>query len=486
MLDRVRPADLRLHASKTGAGSGEVRGFSRRTQILMFAERARPQPPTLRGHVLGGQGYMRMPAFLSELLRTHGPFVRFHNVVGNDIYFAAEPAAIEEVLVTKASSFSKARGTRRLRRLLGNGLLTAERPEHLPHRRLVQPAFHRKRLDDYARVMVEASLGRVASWQDGSIIDVDRETNRLALEIAAQALFGADLHDDMEAISRALSDALSTFPASMLPFSELFDNLPVPITLKFKRAKRTLDAVVLRMVREHRVDGRDRGDVLSVLLAARDEDAGGMDDEQIRDEAMTILLAGHETTANALAWTFYLLQRAPAVEAELHAHLAVVLAGRTPTFDDVARLTYVRALLSEAMRLYPPAWITARRATEPVTIGGYGVRARDIVIVSQWVTHRDPRFWSDPERFDPSRFLRPLPERFAYFPFGGGTRICIGEAFAWTEGILAIATIAQRVRLAAVGDDEVGTLPLVTLRPRSPIRARVSVRVPERLRSVPA
>lgn len=454
----------------------------------MFAERSRPQPPTLPGHVLSRQGFTRMPAFLRDLVPTHGPIVRFHNIVGPDVYFAAEPAAIEEVLVGKAGSFSKARGTRRMRRLLGNGLLTAERPEHLPHRRLVQPAFHRKRLDDYARVMVAASLARVASWQHGSIIEVDRETNRLALEIAAQALFGADLRGDMDAISRALNESMATFPASMLPFSEVFDHLPVPITLRFKRAKRTLDAVVLRMVREHRADGRDRGDVLSMLLTAYDDETKGrMDDQQIRDEAMTILLAGHETTANALAWTFYLLQRHPAVEAELAAQLDAVLGGRTPTFEDVSRLGYVRALLAEAMRLYPPAWITARRATEAVTIGGYRLRRRDVVIVSQWVTHRDPRFWSEPERFDPARFLRPLPaERFAYFPFGAGTRMCIGEAFAWTEGILAIATIAQRVRLERVSDRDVATLPLVTLRPRTPIRARVSVRAYEPLQSAPA
>ena len=419
-----------------------------------------------------------MPAFLSGLLESHGPAVRFRNRFGSDIYFAANPPAIEEVLVTKATSFSKARGTHRLRRLLGNGLLTAERPEHLPHRRLVAPAFHRKRLDDYARVMVAASLARVASWRDGSVIEVDRETNRLALEIAAEALFGTDLRGDMDAISEALDAAMSTVPASMLPFSEVLDHLPVPITRTFKRAKRTLDEVVLRMVREHRADGRDRGDVLSMLLAARDaETHGGMDDEAIRDEAMTILLAGHETTANALAWTFYLLQRHPEVEASLCAHLDATLGGRTPGFDDVARLTYVRALLSEAMRLFPPAWITARRATEAVTVDGYGIRRGDVVIVSQWVTHRDARFWPEPERFDPTRFLRPpAAPRFAYFPFGGGTRICVGEGFAWTEGILAIATIAQRVRLEAVGDGDVATYPVVTLRPRTPIRARVSVR----------
>lgn len=447
------------------------------------------RPPTLPGLRLirMQQAYHEMPAFLTRISRTYGPIVRFKNL-WSDAYFVNEPSAIEEVLVTKATSFRKGRGTVRLRRLLGNGLLTAERPEHLQHRRLVAPAFHRKRLDDYARVMTAATLTRVATWPQGESLDIDREFNRLALEIAAKALFGADLRAEMDTISQALIEAMETFPASMLPFSELWDEWPLPSIRRFKAAKGRLDAIVARMIAEHRADGRDRGDVLSMLLAARDDDArGGMNDEQIRDEAMTILLAGHETTANALAWTFYLLQRNPDVEAALFAHVDEILEGRTATLEDVPRLDYVRAILAETMRLYPPAWVTARRAIEPVEIGGYALAMRDIVIVSQYVTHRDPRFWHEPERFVPDRFTRVVPrERFAYFPFGGGTRTCIGEAFAWTEGILVIATIAQRVRLERVGADDVAMLPLVTLRPRGAIRARVIRRGLAPLRSGPA
>jgi cytochrome P450 len=215
-----------------------------------------------------------------------------------------------------------------------------------------------------------------------------------------------------------------------------------------------------------------------MLLSARDENGrGGLTDEQVRDEALTILLAGHETTANALAWTFYLLQRHPDVEAALYRHVDDVLEGRPVDFEDVPRLEYVRAVFAEAMRLYPPAWVTSREALEPVTIGGVDLARRDIAILSQYATHRDPRFWTDPERFDPSRFTRGEPhEKYAYFPFGGGTRICIGESFAWTEGIIAIATIAQRVRLERIGSDDVRTSGLVTLRPRTPIRARVALR----------
>jgi cytochrome P450 len=455
----------------------------------MATARITRRPPTLSGLRLirMQQAFTELPAFFTGVTRSHGPIVRFASF-WNDVYFVNEPAAIEEVLVTKATSFHKGRGTVRLRRLLGNGLLTAERPEHLPHRRLVAPAFHRKRLDDYARVMTDATLALVESWPEGETLSIDRELNRLTLEIAAKALFGADLHAELDTIARSLVEAMITFPASMLPFSELWDDWPLPVNRRFKAARDRLRRIVTRMIDEHRKDGRDRGDVLSMLLAARDDEArNGMDDEQITDEALTILLAGHETTANALAWTFYLLQRHPEIEAALHAHVDAVLEGRVPTIDDMPRLDYVRAVFAETMRLYPPAWITARRAIEPVEVGGYQLKRRDIVMVSQYVTHRDPRFWPNPEDFVPERFTDPAArERFAYFPFGGGTRTCIGEAFAWTEGILVIATIAQRVRLERVGDGDVSLLPLVTLRPRGAIRARVTARGHASLHGAPA
>lgn len=436
-------------------------------------------PPTVPGWKLQRRGFVDLPDYLRETSAALGPIVRFARaLIVSDVYFVNEPAAVEEVMVSKAASFVKGRGTVRLRRLLGNGLLTAEKPEHLPHRRLVAPAFHRKRLDAYARVMTDASLASVASWRDGEIVDVDRETNRLALEIASKALFGADLRGDVGTISEALEASMKRFPQMMIPFSELLDDVPLPWNLEFKANRKKLDDVVWRMIREHRADGVDRGDVLSMLLGSRDETGARLDDEQIRDEAMTILLAGHETTANALAWTFYLLQRNPEIEARLVAHVDGVLGDRVPTIDDVPKLTYVRAVFSEVMRLYPPAWVTGRRAIAPVEIGGHTLRKNDVVIVSQYVMHRDPRFWPDPERFDPDRFATTATPRpsFSYFPFGGGTRICIGEAFAWTEGIVALATILGRARLERVDAGEVRTMPLVTLRPRTPIHARVRLR----------
>lgn len=446
----------------------------------MFARerttRVRPAAiPTLSGLTLARQSFAELPAFFHDLARTYGPIVRFRNL-RRSIYFIDDPGLLEEVFVTKAASYKKGRGTERLAMLLGKGLLTAKQPEHLVHRRLVQPAFHKKRIDACAEVVVAAAARRASAWVAGETIDVDTEALHLALEIVAKALFGSDLASDIPTIETSLDTAIATFPFAMLPFSELFDNLPIPTTLRLRKAREALDAIVYRMMAEHRASG-DTGDLLSMLLASRDDANAGMDDEQVRDEALTILLAGHETTANAIAWTFYLLQRHPEIEARLHAHLDVVLGDRDPTLDDIPQLDYVRAVFAETMRLYPPAWVTARRALEATTLGEHPVAKNDIVIVSQFVTHRNPRLWPSPERFDPERFMGPPPaEKFAYFPFGGGNRRCIGERFAWMEGILAIATIARRVRLELVDPKPVETQPFVTLRPKSAIRARVALR----------
>jgi len=431
---------------------------------------------TLPGFVLAGRSFLTLPDFFMEVTGEHGPVVCFRNF-RRRIYLVTEPSLVEEVLVAKGPAFMKGRGTQRLARLLGRGLLTLEQPEHLRHRRMIQPAFHRKRIDTYATIMVGETLARVGRWSEGETVDVDHETNRLALDIVAKSVFGSDLSRDMSDISDSLNAALQTFPASMLPFAELLDNLPIPNNRRLWAAQQRLWSVVDRMIREHRAGAGDPDDLLSMLLEARDEaGAVGMSDEAIRDEALTILLAGHETTANAMAWAFYLLERHPEISARLYAHVDDVLGGRTATAADVPRLDFARAVFAETMRLYPPAWVTARRALEAVEIGPHHLARGDIAIVSQYVSHRDPRFFPEPERFDPDRWFGPPPPKFAYFPFGGGNRLCVGEQFAWMEGILVLATIVQRARLARVDAAEVATLPLVTLRPRTPIRARVQLR----------
>lgn len=442
----------------------------------MFAVPQSPPIPTLSGTIFLRQPFASMPAFLRGISQQYGPIVRFR-YPWRSMYFVDDAAMLQDVFINNAADFKKGRGTERLSRLLGNGLLTAAQPEHLQHRRLVQPVFHKKRIDACAEVMVDATRRRVDAWTPGATIEIDREAMALALEIVATALFGSNLTDDMAKIGHALDVSIATFPFAMLPFSQIFDEIPIPITRRFNAARDTLDGIVYRMMAEHRASGRDTGDLLSMLMASCDDGDAGMNDKQIRDEALTILLAGHETTANAIAWTFYLLGRHPEIEARLHAHLDTVLGDRDPTLDDVPKLEYVRALFAEVMRMYPPAWITARRALVDTHVEAYPIAKDDIVIVSQFVTHHNARYWPDPDRFDPERFVSGMPdEKFAYFPFGGGNRLCIGERFAWMEGMLAIATIARRVRLVPLDTEPVAANPSVTFRPSTRIRARVESR----------
>ena len=430
-------------------------------------------PPTLR-RTLGifGRPFSEVPEYLRGVSREHGPFVRFQTPI-QTYSFIDDAGYAEELFVSKSGSFKKGRGTQRLKALLGDGLLTAAQPEHLKHRRLVQPAFHRSRIDAFADIIVDFTRRRVENWTPGSTIDVHHETMQLALDIVARTLFGSDLSHEKQTISEALDDALEVFPLMLMPFSEVLENLPIPAILRFKRARRDLDRVVYEMMRQHRSDGVDRGDLLSMLLDS-EEDGVAFTDLQVHDEALTILLAGHETTANALAWTFYLLQRNPDVEAKLVAHVRAVLGERDAALDDFAKLEYVRAVVSEAMRLYPPAWLTGRRALEETSIGEYPVRKGELVLVSQYVTHRNPRYWDDPDRFDPERWIAGPPKaKFAYFPFGGGNRLCIGERFAWLELVFAVATIVRRVTFERVDALDVEPEPLVTMRPKSPVFGRV-------------
>jgi cytochrome P450 len=280
-------------------------------------------------------------------------------------------------------------------------------------------------------------------------------------------------------VGAALTEVMSLFGYLMLPFSELLEKLPLPPRRRFERARARLDAVIYRIIEEHRREGRDRGDLLSTLLHAVDEegDRTGMTDEQLRDEVMTIFLAGHETTANALSWTWYLLSQHPEVEAKLHAELAEVLAGRPPTAEDFPRLRYTEMVVAESMRLYPPAWAVGRLALEDHEVGGYLIPRGALVLVSQYVMHRDPRFFPDPERFDPERFTpeaKSARPQFSYFPFGGGPRRCIGEGFAWMEGVLILATLARRWRLRLVPGTDVRTEPRITLRPKGGIQMSVN------------
>ena len=409
-----------------------------------------------------------------------------------------DPAAIEELLVTAGRSYLKGRGTQRLERLLGRGLLTNNGAAHLKQRRLVQPAFHRDRIAGYAATMVARANAFAAGLAAGETLEMDAAMSRLTLGIAAETLFGANVDDQADRIGRALDAAMESFPISLSPIGELLDHLPwVPIVRRFIDARAELDAIVYRIIEERRHDldrdssreGREpdpdrRRDVLGMLLEAGDG-PDGMDVRQIRDETMTIFLAGHETTANALTWTWWLLAQHPAMADRLYAEIAGVLGDRAATLDDVPALSFTRDVIAESMRLYPPAWVVGRRAVEDAPLGPWTAPKGSIVIASQWITHRDPRFWHEPAAFRPERWTNgetaDLP-KFAYFPFGGGTRVCIGEAFAWTELVLVLATIAQRWRFESPpGAAPLASQPSVTLRPAAavPLVARpVAVTTP--------
>lgn len=419
-------------------------------------------------------------AFLQNLAREYGDLVGF--MLGpQKMFLINHPDYIRDVLVTNNRRYMKGRGLERAKKLLGEGLLTSEGDFHLRQRRLAQPAFHRQRIAAYGETMTAYAARTRERWQNGETIEVDREMMRLTLAIAGKTLFDADVESEADEIGASLTAAFQLFNTITLPFSELLEKLPLPSSRRFARARARLDETIYRIIAEHRAamsqngGAGDSGDLLSMLIRAQDTEGDGsrMTDLQLRDEAMTIFLAGHETTANLLTWTWYLLSQHPQIEARLHAEIDEVLGGRLPAAEDTPKLRYTEMVLAESMRLYPPAWIIGRRALEDHQLGGYPIPARSIILMSQYVTHHDERWYPDPYRFDPERWREEEKERrprFSYFPFGGGPRVCIGEGFAWMEGALVLATIAQRWRLRLAPGQVVEPRTTVTLRPKFGMR----------------
>ena len=440
-------------------------------------------PPGPRSTLLSALpfGLRRDPlAFISGLARSYGDIS--HVVAGGEhVVLLNHPQLVKDVLVTNQRNFRKGKGLERARRLLGDGLLTSEGDTHLCQRRLIQPAFHKERIASYASAMTEYADRIQQTRTDGARIDASDEMMRLTLGVVGRTLFDADVESQARDVGEALTDVLASFWTTMLPFPDLLEKLPIPVVQRGKAARDRLDAIIYGLIAERRKSPGDRGDLLSMLLLAQDEEQGGrgMTDRQVRDEAMTIFLAGHETTANALAWTWYLLSQSGEVEARLHEEIDRVLGGRTPTVADLPKLTFVEQVITESMRLYPPAWIVGRRAVGPYAVGGYTLPARCLVLLSPYVLHRDARFFAEPETFRPERwtleFKQSLPP-FAYFPFGGGTRRCIGEAFAWMELVLVAAFIAQRWRLRLEPGHPVVPQPVVTLRMKHGLRMTVERR----------
>jgi cytochrome P450 len=412
--------------------------------------------------------------FLTRCARQYGDviFFRFLNV---PICLVVHPDGIEQVLVKHSANFLKSRDYRALKPVLGNGLLTSEGEFWQAQRKLIQPAFRHENIITYARIITDSAAAMLARWRSGETRDINEEMMSATLDIVAKSLFGSDISGETRGVSQAMAVVMDQFIGQANLAFVLPEKIPIPKSARLRRSVKHLDEVVYRLIRARRAAPKHTGDLLGALLEAQDERGSGMTDEQLRDEIMTLFLAGHDTTANALSWTWYLLSQNPEKEAALFTELRSVLGSRAPTAADLARLPYTEMVIKESMRLYPPAWGVGRRAIRDYELDGYRIPAGTNFFLLQWITQRDARFFPDPERFEPERWrddpirTGKLP-RFAYFPFGGGPRVCVGAGFAMMEATLLLATIAQRFRLTLVPGQKIEPLFSVTLRPKYGMR----------------
>ena len=405
-------------------------------------------------------------SFLSDLSREQGDVATFR-IGPYRVWQLAHPDLVHDVLVRNADRFRKGPVLQRAKVVLGDGLLTAEGDAHRRPRRLLQHAFHPRRVEGYATTMVSKTAETCDAWTSGRPLDVHQAMVTLTLATAGATLLGTEVEGDVGLVEEAIADLLSAYKLAFLPFGWRLQHLPAGPPRRLRRGRSSLHGLIDRMISERRSGGEDHGDLLSMLALDTSEER--LTDAEIRDHALTLLLAGHETTANALAFALHLIASDPEIEARVHTEVDAVLHERLPSVDDLERLPTCRGVFAEALRLFPPSWAMGRQAIEDHQVGATVVPAGDLVVLPQWVVHRDPRWWSDPLRCAPDRWApgneadRP---RWAYFPFGGGTRRCIGEGFAWTEGVLALATITRRWRLRSVPGHRLGLEPLITLRPR--------------------
>jgi cytochrome P450 len=417
--------------------------------------------------------------FMTRAARDYGDIVclRFFHI---RTFLLSHPEHIEDVLVNNARKFIKGRVLRANRHLFGNGLLTSEGDFWIRQRRMMQPAFHRSRIANYGATMTACATRLLESWKPGLPIDLHEAMMRLTLQVVGKTLFTTDVEREAPQVSETLH-VLLEYSADFRRLVMTPKWLPTKLNLQAKRAVRELTEIIDRVIRRRRQSSEDTGDLLSMLIHARDEDGSRMTVQQLRDEALTLLLAGHETTASALSWTWWLLAQHPRVEEKLHAELYSVLHGRTPGLDDLPQLTYTGHILSESLRLYPPAWAVARLAIEDHELAGYAVPKGTGIAAVSWVVHRDPRWYENPEQFIPERWeanlLKKIP-RFAYFPFSFGPRQCIGNSFAQMEASLVLATIAQQFRFRLLPGHPVVPLASITLRPRQGLQVVPELRTP--------
>lgn len=441
-------------------------------------------PPGPRGHLIRGNlpEYVPNPlTYLTDVTRQYGDVarLRFFHI---PIYIFNNPEHIEDVLVTNNRSFIKPVDFRFpfFRAIFGKGLLTSEGDFWLRQRRLAQPAFHRNRIAEYGQCMVAYTEQMLAAWKESETRDIHREMMILTLRIAIKALFNVDTKREAVIMYNLSDELIKMFELQERSTWLAHNFLPTPDNRRFHRLVKNLDEYIYGIIRKRRQSGEDRGDLLSMLLQAQDEDDGSrMTDKQLRDEVMTLFMAGHETTAIALSWTWYLLSQNPDADARLGMELESVLGGRTPRIEDLPQLRYVNAIVKESLRLYPPAWGFGRQAKEDCEIGGYHVRKGRQVFFFPWIVHRDPRYFDNPEEFRPERWMDESIDqlhKYAYFPFGGGPRLCIGNTFAKMEAVLVLATIAQRYRLRLVEGQVIEPWPVFTLRPRYGIKMVIEKR----------
>jgi cytochrome P450 len=440
-----------------------------------------PLPPGPKPDPIWGN----LPAFRKDPLgfymacaREYGDVARFR-IVNVNVYLLSNPKLIEDVLVKNASNFIKGRVIRSNRALLGSGLLTSDGDFWRRQRRLSQPAFHRERIAEYAKAITQFTDQLMADWQDGEVRDIHQDMKRLTTEIIAKILLDADVTKEADEIGTALKVAREELTARMRFGLLIPEQFPTPGNLRFKRAVDRLDKIVLEIIHGRRVNGFRGADLLSALLAAQDADRSQMTDHQLRDEVMTIFVAGHETTALALTWALFLLAGHPEAVNRLRTEINESVGMRLPEFYDIPRLHYTEMVAKETLRLYPPSWTIPRQAIHDCEIGGYFVPAGTSVTISQWVMHRDPGFFEDPEQFKPERWETDLEKNlppFAYFPFGGGPRLCIGQSLAMTEMILILAMLGRDFDFELQANPPVTPWPSMTIYPRNGIRMKVQRR----------
>ncbi|MBP7280719.1 MAG: cytochrome P450 [Leptospiraceae bacterium] len=421
------------------------------------------------------------PEYILKIVKEYGNISAI-NLAGFLCVIVNEPEIIKDIMMTNQKQFVKAHAFRILQKLLGQGLLTSEGEFHKRQKRLAQPSFFKTRIHSYAPSMVDYTNKLQQNWKEGETIDIHEEMTSVTLGIVAKTLFNAEVGtEEAREIGDALTKALGIFDEVLAsPFADILLKIPfLPVTLRFKSALKKLDKVIYRTIDEHRKSGKDQGDFLSMLMLAKDEEGTGtMTDKQLRDEAITIFLAGHETTANALSWTLYLLAKNPDKKEKLLAEIDSVLGEKSPTAEDVPKLEYALMVFSEALRMYPPVWWTGRENLSEYKIGDYSFKKGTIFVISQYAMHHDTRFYPDPYNFRPERWLPEESEskpKFAFFPFGAGIRICIGNQFAEQEAILVLASLFQKWDFHTEEKKEVLST-MLTLRPKDGMKMRLMKR----------